>query len=422
MTGSLQIKNGYYYAVLNFYTVQGKRKLTWIKTGYAVSKNTKRKAKEKLNQLIALYSGREIVDESKNLTVPELAWKWLESVEPTIVESTYDSYYSNILHIEQFFGSGPYKGLCVDQLTCSIIEEFYLFLLKEGRLVHRKGDKSTGLSRKFVLEVAKNLNRILDYASKRKVQFVNLDENPNPAKLVRVPKKPEPCKEYAYLDEKGDTEVFLNAIKGHILEPYFIITLFYGLRRSEALGLKWSAVNLNKRTLVIKHTVVKNRRLIEKDLTKNTESHREYPITEFIYQILTQLQQKQREYKRLLGADYYESDYVFTWNNGKPFSPDYPTKTFKKIVTKTEGLDNRLRLHDLRASCVTMLAQQGYNLKEIQKWVGHAENSDVTMKAYMRVKDTTKVDIGKSLNGSFNTFSAEMGQTKVIVLPQRNAC
>ena len=116
--------------------------------------------------------------------------------------------------------------------------------------------------------------------------------------------------------------------------------------------------------------------------------------------------------RKLFGGEYIESGYVFTWADGRPFSTDYPTKSFKKIVKETEGLDPNLRLHDLRASCVTMLARDGYTLKEVQDWIGHAENSEETLKVYMRVKNTTKSRIGENLSGKFDTLSAKSDPDK----------
>lgn len=406
MTGSLQIKKDSYYAVLNFYTTDGKRVPKWISTGYKVSKNTKRKATAMLNQLLVEYEGREVLDERKNMRVSDFAWEWLEEVRPTIEDSTYDNYFSNILHVQQYFQREENAKLCVDELTKDIIEDFYKFLLREGKLVHRKGDSDPGLCRKYVKDIAKNFRRMLDYAHDKKVVFAVQEENPNPARLVTVPKKPEPIKTYGYF-EGEDFGIFMKAIKGHVLEDFYMVSLFYGLRRSEALGLCWGAVNMKKRCFTVKRTVVRNRRLVEKDRTKNKSSNREYPIPDFIYEILVGIRAKQEENRRLFGAEYYESDYVFTWDDGRPFSPDYPTKTFKRIVKKTEGLDPNMRLHDLRASCVTMLAEAGYTLKEVQKWVGHAENSEETMKVYMRVRSNIKNEIGADLGSKFRGFSEE---------------
>lgn len=61
MTGSLQIKNGKYYGVLNFKDQQGKRVQKWISLGLDV-KGNKRKAEIRLNELLAQYQGIENIE------------------------------------------------------------------------------------------------------------------------------------------------------------------------------------------------------------------------------------------------------------------------------------------------------------------------------------------------------------------------
>ncbi len=76
-----------------------------------------------------------------------------------------------------------------------------------------------------------------------------------------------------------------------------------------------------------------------------------------------------------------------------PFSPDYVTEAFKKIVGRSEYLLSDLTFHDLRKSCASMMVEEGYSVKEIQRWVGHADAS-TTINIYAKVKDSKKWDIG----------------------------
>lgn len=71
----------------------------------------------------------------------------------------------------------------------------------------------------------------------------------------------------------------------------------------------------------------------------------------------------------MFGNEYQKTDYVFTWQDGRPIQPDYVTKAFKKIVKKSESLSTELTFHDLRKSCVSMMVEDGYSVKEVQKWV-----------------------------------------------------
>lgn len=74
---------------------------------------------------------------------------------------------------------------------------------------------------------------------------------------------------------------------------------------------------------------------------------------------------------------------MFTFEDGHSMSPDYASKRFKKIIRRSENLDKRLHLHDLRASCVSILVNRGINFKDVQKWVGH-KDIQTTMKIYAR--------------------------------------
>jgi integrase len=78
-----------------------------------------------------------------------------------------------------------------------------------------------------------------------------------PAQRVELPKVTRFIGSYYNAEE---TQQLLNACKGDPLEPTIILTAFYGLRRSEVLGIKWSAIDFVQGTIQIKHTVVKMRK------------------------------------------------------------------------------------------------------------------------------------------------------------------
>lgn len=109
---------------------------------------------------------------------------------------------------------------------------------------------------------------------------------------------------------------------------------------------------------------------------------------------------KQQHNKLLFGKDYQEREYIFTWQDGRPISPDYVTKSFIKIVSKNDSLSSELTFHDLRKSCVSMMVDDGYSIKEIQKWIGHA-NVETTLNIYAKVKESRKAHISKNLGEKF---------------------
>ena len=103
ITGCLQKKNGYYYAVL-YLKVDGKRKTKWIATKLPVSTTSERKAQKALDEIRMQYelqekskqettaaSVSEYTPEAQVLFVDYMK-KWLDSIQPSIATATYQSY------------------------------------------------------------------------------------------------------------------------------------------------------------------------------------------------------------------------------------------------------------------------------------------------------------------------------------------
>ena len=102
-----------------------------------------------------------------------------------------------------------------------------------------------------------------------------------------------------YYNEKQIDDL-LAVVRGDVIEGITLFAVFYGMRRSEVLGLKWSAVNFDNSTFVIKHTVVQGVSVIhKKDSTKNDSSCSSMPMPDIIVKMLKKLKAKQAQYKLL---------------------------------------------------------------------------------------------------------------------------
>ena len=100
MKGSLQIKNGKYYAVLSTKDENGKYKKIWINTGFEI-KGNKKKAEQRLNELLIEYDNGEITqakrnDHSNDILFGDYLQKWLLSIKDKVEEITYESYTHNV--------------------------------------------------------------------------------------------------------------------------------------------------------------------------------------------------------------------------------------------------------------------------------------------------------------------------------------
>lgn len=166
-----------------------------------------------------------------------------------------------------------------------------------------------------------------------------------------------------------------------------MLTVYYGLRRSEAVGLKWSAIDFEKQTVSIQNTVVQFNTVLEKETTKTKSSRRTYPMSPEIVNILLKIKSRQDEMKKTLGAGYHDNGYVFIWDDGTFFRPDYITSKFQKVL-KENGLP-RIRFHDLRHTTASIMVENGADLKRVSEWFGHS-NVGTTANIYAHLTFETK--------------------------------
>lgn len=165
----------------------------------------------------------------------------------------------------------------------------------------------------------------------------------NPADLVVMPHAAQFTGTFYTEAQMRD---LLTAVKNERLYPIVYVTALYGLRRSEVLGLKWDSINFAMQTLTIRHTVARVTKVVEKNKTKNASSFRSFPLTDDAVRLFKILLQQEQYYRNHFGKDYIDNNYVFTWEDGHPYSPDYVSHTFHKLLKKYDL--PHIRFHDLR--------------------------------------------------------------------------
>ena len=151
-----------------------------------------------------------------------------------------------------------------------------------------------------------------------------------------------------------------------------MLTAFYGLRRSEVVGLKWAAVDFEQNTIEICHTVTTVRLdgkevLVESNGTKTKSSKRTLPLVPVFRERLLALQEEQKENRKLCGRCYNKkyADYICVDAMGNLLKPDYLSNSFQ-IILQNYHL-RRIRFHDLRHSCASLLLANGVPMKMIQE-------------------------------------------------------
>lgn len=380
MTGSLQVKNGKYYAVINLTDSNGKRKQKWISSGFDI-KNNRKKAEKFLRDTIKEYeSTRNIVE--ANIQFCDYVKIWLNDTKKSVDTITYQGY-ENVAK-SQIIPYFENKRIKLNEINHKTIQEYIDIKSVNGRI-----DGKGGLSPKTM----KTHKLILQLVFKKAIKDELIVRNP--CEFVVLPKLQRREANFYSINQLN---CMFSKIKDEPLFPLIYFTVVYGLRRSEVLGLKWDSVDFENKTIVIKHTVVRCTSVVEKDTTKTDASFRTYPLTKEVEQILLTLKNEEMKNIALFGNTYDKNDYIFKWADGKPYSPDYITRKFSQLLQKYEL--PRIRFHDLRHSYASLLISNGFTLKDIQEWLGHADFR-TTANIYAHLDITRKENIAHSMSNVF---------------------
>ena len=379
MTGSLTIKNGKYYAVLNIYE-DGKRKKKWINSGLP-EKGNKRKAEAFLREKIAEYERMEGIVQS-DILFADYVRHWLTHIARKVDEVTMQGYQTLAdSHILPYFDQ---KKIPLRSLDHTMIQRYMDEKHECGRL-----DGKGGLSPRS-LRLHKNIiSQTLDLAVQTKLIPAN------PCQFVELPQN---VRYESTFYTAAQLQDLFTALQGDELLPLVKITALYGLRRSELLGLQWDSIDFERKTMTIRHTVSKVTEVVAKDKTKNASSRRTFPLTVEAEAIFRQARELEQQNRAAFGREYQENAYVFKWADGHPYSPDYISHRFNRLLKK-HGLPH-IRFHELRHSCASLLIDMGFTLKDVQEWLGH---SDIKMTAniYAHLDTARKTNMADSIAARF---------------------
>ena len=325
---------------------------------YVTVKGRKADAQRKLRELLGSLDKGVPLDTSK-ATVGEFLERWLKDyAETNTGPRTVEGYREKInAYIVPQFGHVP-----LAKLTPQHVQSLYSDLLERG------------LSARTVLHAHRILREALSHAVKWGLLVRNVCDAVDPPKPRR--------KEMTALDYP-DVQKFLNVASGSLYGPLFYLDVYTGLRRSELLGLRWSAIDLSHKTLSVTETlqVVKGKGLMSLE-PKTDRSRRQVSLAPDALALLAGLKVKQREEREISGVEWSESSFVFSHSDGTPFYPNTVSKKFSELVKKA-GVPS-LRLHDLRHTHATLMLKEGVNPKIVSERLGHA-SVVITLDTYSHV-------------------------------------
>lgn len=354
IAGHLQEKKGLYYMVLSYKDKSGKRISKWMPTGLPVKGNKKRAEDMLMAARAEFVAGKAAID--RDMPFSSYLVQWMEIARSTLKPNTAAGYSGMIQNpIAPYFQQ---RGITLGGLQAVDIQMFYTSQLKR-------------VSANTVIHYHAIIHRALKYAVKTDLIDVN------PADKVERPRKDRFT---ASFYDGNEVNRLFQAARGTPLELPVMLAAFYGLRRSEVVGLKWDAIDFENKTIAIRHTVTvcaeKGRRIeVAADTTKTASSRRTLPLVPAFQTKLAALKEQQEKNRILCGRSYCTDylGYVLVDAMGNRLKLSYISTAFPALL-KRNGL-RPIRFHDLRHSCASLLLKNGVPMKQIQEWLGHSDFS-----------------------------------------------
>ena len=310
---------------------------------------------------------------SDQMTTGEWLDTWLEHyAKPVMRTTTYNNYETLIrLHIKPYIGE-----VKLNKLTTLQIQKLYNRLLTDGRFDRPESrEQPKGLSSKTV----RNIHTVIHSACEKAIMERLLAVNPT--KGCRLPKKERT--EMKVLPPEKLTDFFREAKETGVFELYYL-DLSTGLRRGELLGLKWSDINFETRTLQVKRQIQRVNGVIQETAPKTHNAYRKILLSAETAEILRRYREQQK----------VKSEYIFPSPTGGIMEPDCARKMLKRVLQRA-GLDE-LRFHDLRHTFATLALQNGVDVKTLSGILGHY-SAGFTLDTYAHVTAQMQEDAANKM-------------------------
>lgn len=373
---SVQSKKGRLYAVMQV-KKEGTTKPVWRALGLPEGAN-KTKVNKAFREVVAQYE-QEFWEEQErggrppaDIPVYDYLVSYLKRVEPELQKNTIVSYRSMTNgKIRRYFQRRP--QLTVGNLKPQDIQDFYQSLFADGVVANT------------VIHYHALLRRAFQQAFKEE----RIDANP----FDRVG-RPKKNKFHGENYTQEELLTLLHLARGDVIYPAILLAGAMGLRRSEALGVRWSRIDWEKRTVLLDTKIVEYRENGKKKVEpveemKNKSSRRTLPLPDPVVEML-QVQKEHREvYRKMFQGSYNTQylDYVCVNQLGELLRPSYVTDHFRELLEKY-GL-RHIRFHDLRHTFASLLINQDVPLINVSNFLGHSDLS-TTANIYAHLDKASK--------------------------------
>lgn len=430
---SLQKKHEKYNCVIR-YQKDGAWKQFWVSTELYAEKGNVRNAKkcaeeiynifkeeirkrEKENhkndddfidlELIAKYNTTNYYPNKKtkaDMDFYEFMEYWLYHViKKSVALNTFNGYERNVTGwMKKYFTMRRHQKQ-VKAITADDLEEFYDYL------------RDNNLKNASVDHYNDNISSAFKYLLRKKIVRYNPTDMVEPIKVevIEVP---------TYT--KSDIIKLFDTIKGDPIELPILIDGYYGLRRSEIIGLRKCVFDFENNSFIINHVALQNdgkdnkEKVYFQDRTKSKKGCRNLPLFPDVKRAIEDRLKQIEENKKLFGDTYnYEYDeYICVQDNGDLIQPNYFTKRFKKIIDHNNL--KKITPHGLRHSIATLLHLEGTDIRDLQDWLGHQNISSTNR--YTRSDYQKQLSTGNTIEKMLGRNNKEKTKVKRFIIKKKN--
>jgi integrase len=430
MRGSVVKKGGRWYVKIELdpEPSTGRRRQKWH-SGYA----TKREAERARVDLLSKFDRGDYVEPSQQ-TVADYFADWLRAIEPTVRPSTFDSYERNVRnHVVARIGS-----VRLTKVDAGVLNGLYALLLTSGRrrssrsgagysaeVVERaRALRAEGLTLKATAERVRSECPEADHITKDTLASLLRRSSVTPASAQsesgldrrtvnyihtiahrafkdavrwgRLARNPADAADPPRAGQKADgvhawdaptLRAFLEASRssGDRLHALWVLLATTGMRRGEALGVRWSDIDFDAGRIRVVQTITQTRGSVAIGEPKTARGRRAIALDGATITILREHRRRMLEERLLVGSDFDDRGLVFHQPDGRWLQPGAVSEAFVRRV-RAYGLP-RLTLHGLRHTWATLALERGIHPRVVQERLGHSAIA-ITLGIYSHVSPT----------------------------------
>lgn len=204
-----------------------------------------------------------------------------------------------------------------------------------------------------------------------------------------------------------EARAFLDAVHGDRLEALYTVGFALGLRRGEALALRWDDIDFDAGTLRVRRALQRIEGKLQFFEPKTKQSRRTITLPQVALAALHAHRVQQLEERLLLGNEWQEHGLVFTTSRGTPIEPRNALRSFHAALKKA-GIRHQ-RFHDTRHACASLLLAQGVQARVVMEILGHTRIG-TTMDIYSHVMPSLRNEAASQMDAALGSSSSQKQQ------------